>query len=133
MFLQHWGSRPDEIAVSDERRRWTYVELDRAVRGRTEALRDYGAAPGHTVVVEADLSLEALVTLHAAFRSGALVAPLNPRLAPRERDEALGALRPTVVVSGDAIQTVDMVGDVAAVGRVDEGGGVEALPWLGWV
>ena len=100
------ASRPDQIAVSDGRRRWTFAELDRAVQARTDALREHGAGPGGAVVVESDLSLETLVTLHAAFRSGALVAPLDPRLAPRERDHALATLRPTVVVSSDALTRV---------------------------
>ena len=122
------ASRPDEIAVADEHRRLTFLDLDRAVRERTKALRDHGAGPGRTVVVEADLSLETLVTLHAAFRSGALVAPLNPRLAPLERDHALEALRPTMVVSGDAITSADRSGGVGGAGGVAGDGGVGATP-----
>lgn len=101
------AARPDEFAVADHERRWTFRELDRAVQARADTLLGHGGGPGHTVVVEADLSLETLVTLHAAFRNGALVVPLSPGLAPRERDHALEVLRPTVVVSGDRLGRID--------------------------
>jgi O-succinylbenzoic acid--CoA ligase len=101
------ASHPDAFAVGDGTRRWSFLELDRAVRERERVLRGHGTGPGHTVVLEVDLSLESLASLHAAFRSGALVAPLSPELAPLERAAALEALRPTLVISGDDLAPLE--------------------------
>lgn len=91
-------SRPDAPAADDGVRRWSYRELDRRAAHAARGLRAAGAGPGGVVALLAEPGLDALAVLHGAFRTGALVAPLNPALTPPERTSALDALRPAVIV-----------------------------------
>lgn len=92
------AARPDAVAADDGAHRWSFADLDTMAAAAAAALRGLGAGPDRTVVIEGDPSLALLAALHGAFRTGALVAPLNPRLTATERDAALAVLRPTVVL-----------------------------------
>jgi len=70
----------------------TYGALDEAVSGLAEELARRGVGPGalHAVTVEPDRA--GVTELLAAWRAGAAVAPLHPRLSEAEREEALATL-----------------------------------------
>jgi O-succinylbenzoic acid--CoA ligase len=61
-----------------------------------------GARPGRPVGVQLPPSRRFVETLHALLRIGAVVVPLDPRLAPGERDRRLSAVAP--VLGGSAAE-----------------------------
>lgn len=110
------ANAPHRVAIDDGAATWTFAQLDARVAERENELRSAGAQPGRTVIVEAESTLPSLVTLHAVMRTGALLAPLDPALRPREREAALAALRPWLTVSGTDV-TPASTDSSSAVGR----------------
>ncbi|MGD2070124.1 MAG: class I adenylate-forming enzyme family protein, partial [Gemmatimonadota bacterium] len=102
------GVRPDRIGLTDGRRSWSFRELDGWVRTASERLVRLGARPGRPAALIASPSADAVVGLHALFRSGAVVVPLNPDLAAEAMAETLDLLDPSpIVVDGTAGAAVD--------------------------
>jgi O-succinylbenzoic acid--CoA ligase len=84
--------RPDAVALATPAVAWTFAQLADMVDARARQMRGEGLRPGflHPVVLET--GAEGIVTLLAAWRTGAIPAPLHPRLTERERDVALSSL-----------------------------------------
>lgn len=107
-FLGEALSRdPRAIAADDGERRWSWETLDREARRAESLLREAGAAPGARIALLLHPGLEPLATLHGAFRTGALVAPLDPRLTAPEQAAAFEALDPSVVVDERGVRPRD--------------------------
>lgn len=106
------------MAADDGERRWSWADLHRAAAEAEARLREAGAGPDRSVALLLHPGLDALATLHGAFRTGALVAPLNPALTAAERAQAFEALRPTVVVDAEGLHPA-------------RGTGAEAPPFAG--
>lgn len=90
------ASWPDALALTDGVRRWTYQDLAETVaplRARLDGAR---------AALVLDPSAGAVIGLHAALSSGALVAPLNPRLTEAELSASLAAITPDHVVTSRA-------------------------------
>lgn len=64
--------------------RWTFAELDRRAAHLAARLADLGARPGDRVAVLARNGPAYVAAIHAAPRCGAVLAPLNIRLAAAE-------------------------------------------------
>lgn len=107
------AARPERIALTDGRTSWSYRGLDARVREVTDALGRRGAVTGRTAAVVTAPSAEGVVALHALFRTGARVAPLNPGLAPAELGRALDTLDPALVL----VDRASEAGVRDAVGR----------------
>ena len=86
------GRDPDGLALVSPSGSLTRRALDRAVSARAEALASAGAGSGRVLPVVLETDLDGIVTLLAAWRAGAVPAPLNPRLTAPERAVATGAL-----------------------------------------
>ena len=76
-------------AVVDGGRRWTYAELAQRVEARASEWRERGVARGDRVAVLDWNSAAYLECYFAAARLGAVLNPLNPRLAAAELAEIL--------------------------------------------
>lgn len=87
---------PDSIALADGERSWTYRELHDDVTRLARALRARGARPGVRVATLLPTSSTAVLAAHAIFRTGAVLAPLNPRLTDEERTRAVKAIGPAL-------------------------------------
>ncbi|MDI3317894.1 MAG: AMP-binding protein [Bacillota bacterium] len=75
---------PDRTAVLDDGLRITYAELQRRIERLAGALRDLGAGPGDRVALLAPNIPEAFECYTAVPLLGAVLVPLNLRLAPEE-------------------------------------------------
>ena len=62
------------------------------------ALATAGVGPGHRVAIDLADPLETVIALLGGLKAGAVVAPLNPRLTPEERDRLIADLAPAHVV-----------------------------------
>lgn len=78
----------------------TYAELQAAVDQTAGRLWAAGARPGDAVGVQLPPGRPFVVVLHALLRIGAVVVPLDPRLAPEERDRRLAGV-PSASAAGE--------------------------------
>ena len=91
--------QPDAPALDDGGRVWTYAELDATVGRMAGRLGSLGAAPGATVALVAHPSALSVQAFHAIPRTGAVLAPLNPRLGPAAMERAGDEVAPDVILS----------------------------------
>jgi fatty-acyl-CoA synthase len=80
---------PDKEAVVEGEKRITYAELDERVTRLAHALRGVGISAGDRVATCCVNCSEFIEALFATARIGAMLVPLNWRLAPRELDYQL--------------------------------------------
>ena len=80
----HARLRPGRVALRDGRRSWIYAELDRQANRVAGLLAAAGVGPGDRFAVLSANCLEYYAWYFGAAKAGAVVVPLNPRLAPPE-------------------------------------------------
>ncbi|WP_460071394.1 class I adenylate-forming enzyme family protein [Streptomyces sp. YKOK-I1] len=82
-------------------RTWTYAELERAVRRTVARLDKYGVRRGDRVVMQGAARPEALITLFAVARAGAVLVPLHPQVTGGELAVVCEETRPVAVVADE--------------------------------
>lgn len=92
------GSR---TALVFQDRSWTYAELDLAVRRTVARLDRYGVRRGDRVVMQGAARPEALITLFAVTRMGAVLVPLHPQMTGRELAVVCEETGPAAVVADE--------------------------------
>jgi len=85
----HAGQRPDQDAVRCEDRRVSYAELHRRSSQVARALNESGAEPGTRVIHLGRESEYFYILLYACAKSGAVLVPVNWRLAVPEIEHIL--------------------------------------------
>ncbi|MBZ0139008.1 MAG: AMP-binding protein, partial [Pseudorhodoplanes sp.] len=103
MNLAHWIERhaafsPDRPAIRFAGDVLTYAALARRVRQAAARFAALGIAEGDIVAFLGYNNPDMLVTLFACARLGAMLMPLNWRLAPPEHARVLGHCRPRMVL-----------------------------------
>ncbi len=93
---------PDRIAVVDrsDGRRYTYAELNARACRTAHYLRSLGVGMGDRVSILAHNSLVYLDLLYGVGKIGAVLAPLNWRLQPRELAYIVGDCTPKALFCG---------------------------------
>lgn len=89
---------PGATAFELEGQAWSYAEVERAAASAAVDLLAQGVGPGERVAVLAENGPEFLVWTFAIARLGAVVQPLNTRLAMPELEGALALCRTKVVL-----------------------------------
>ena len=78
-FLRHSAERfPDKTALVASGKRLTYSQLDDLSDELAQGLVDRGIARGDRVVLFLDNSAEAVVSIFAVLKAGAVFSPVNP-------------------------------------------------------
>ena len=93
---------PDQVAVVDESREWTYGQLHRRSTRFAHALAGLGIGSGDRVAYLGPNHGNFLETLFGAGLLGAIFVPLNARLAPAELAYILGDCGVSVLVHSPA-------------------------------
>lgn len=116
--------QPDDPALDDGERCWSYGELETRVRAAAERLRSVAVA-GRPVALVSESTGDAVMAVHAVLTAGGVLAPLNPRLTPEELRPALEALRPRLVLTAPEAWDRVLGAGVrpAPLAALDEGGG----------
>ena len=122
------ATAPEHHALHSGGRRWTHAELDADVSRMARRLLALGVCSGDRVATLLHNGAAAVVMVHAALRAGAILVPLNVRLADAELAWQIGDCQPTLLVCDDrtapraaaagaahASLTIEPVGDVRAV------------------
>ncbi len=90
---------PDRVGVVQVDRRFTYAEFaERCDRLAHALTRDHGVAPGDRVAWLGGNTHELLEAYYGVLLAGAVLVPLNIRLAPAELATILDDCRPVVLV-----------------------------------
>jgi len=99
-LFEEWAARtPEADAVVFEGRKLTYGQLNARANALAARLTELGAAPGERVGIYMGKSLDLVVAMLAAIKSGAAYVPLDP-MYPTDRIEfMLGDAAPSVVVT----------------------------------
>ena len=86
-MIRKWGpQKPDALALSTPARDWTYGDLERESNRVAQGLRAQGIVRGDRVATLTRNAAECLVLCLGANKIGAVMSPLNWRLAPAELD-----------------------------------------------
>lgn len=110
-------ARPGAEAVVGAGARLTYAELDRAVDGVAARLLRAGVRPGATVAAWLSNRVEYVLVLVACSRVGAVLAPLNPRLAVPEVVAILRASGACLLVGEREHEGADRSGELHRLGE----------------
>ncbi|MGV0804437.1 amino acid adenylation domain-containing protein [Mycolicibacterium setense] len=99
LFAAQVARAPEAVAVSFDGRSMTYRELDEASNRLAHWLVGYGAARGECVAVLVPRSVEAIVAILAALKSGAAYVPVDPMHPDTRIRFMLGDAAPVVAVT----------------------------------
>jgi len=83
-FAEAVSRGPDRPFLVSGARRLSYAQTDREARALAASLRDLGIGAGHRIATVLPNCPEAIITLLAAARLGAVIVPVNPALAYHE-------------------------------------------------
>lgn len=84
LFAERARRTPDAVAVTFEKKRLTYRELNQRANQLAHHLRRMGVGPDVLVGLMVDRSLEAIVGILGVLKAGGAYVPLDPQY-PRER------------------------------------------------
>ena len=131
-WLERAASRaPGRTAVETPSASWSYVELLDAARTGAARLREQGAGPGAPVAIALAPGLAFAQALHACMLLGAPAVPVDPRLAPSEREHvaASAAVRVEEPLPGEGSRLEPGAShDLAATALVVHTSGTTAAP-----
>lgn len=96
--LMAWDLRP---CVADERRALTYSELAYEVEAVAEQLAEHDVDRGSVVALALPNRVELVVAMLAAWRLGAVAAPIDPTRTALEIDSQVAASGAVVVVAAE--------------------------------
>ena len=101
--VRHWAAeRPDAVALRRGDRALTYRELDERSSRVAQALTAAGVKPGDRIAHLDRTGTEVIELLFAVSKIGAVLVPLNWRLAPPELTAIVADAGAPVLVSGPA-------------------------------
>jgi acyl-CoA synthetase (AMP-forming)/AMP-acid ligase II len=102
--LAHWSrERPGERALSEGREELGYADVAALVEEAAERLAGAGAGSGERIALLGSNTVEWVVAFLAGLRLGAVVVPLNVRLAPLELRRQLDVCTPRLILAGEAL------------------------------
>ncbi len=106
VIRRHAARRPEAVALRHGERELSYGELDERSSRLAQALLARGVGPGTRVAYLDRSSPEVVELLFAASKAGAVLVPLNGRLAARELAAVLVDAQAPVLIAGPAFRDV---------------------------
>ena len=95
----HAKSYPDAVAFITPLRTWTYAQLDEQSNRVARGLASVGVGTGDTIACLTKQAAECVILLLAAGKLGAVLSPMNWRLAAREIEYVMSVAQPRVLVA----------------------------------
>ena len=118
MFAKQVRLRPDEVAVEQAGRCWTFRELDERVNRWARLLTGHGVRRGERIGLLSENRREYLEIELAAAKLGAITACLNWRLAGEEMSHCIRLTSPRVIVASPRHAPVLEIGRASCRERV---------------
>jgi long-chain acyl-CoA synthetase len=106
VIRRHGAARPEAVALRQAGRELTYGELDERSNRLAQALLASGVSAGTRVAYLDRSSPEVVELLFAASKLGAVLVPLNWRLAPPELAAVLADSQAPVLIAGPTYREV---------------------------
>src|SRR5947209_19191973 len=135
VIREHAATRGAAVALRCGSQRLTYGELDERSNRLAQALRGSGVGAGDRVAYLDRTAPEVIELLFAVSKLGAVIVPMNWRLAAPELRGVLNDASPRVVVAGDAFAGIatELLGGRAGTELVVVGqpGARDYESWLG--
>lgn len=102
---QNFEKFADKVAIidDDDGQTWTYNELLKETSRLSHFLKEKGVITGDRVAIHSKNRVEHLTLLFACAKVGAILVPLNIRLADRETSEILKKINAKVIIHGDCL------------------------------
>lgn len=100
---RHTAKRPADNAVRDAHRSLSWSELEESSNRLAAGLSAAGVAPGDRVALLEMNSVEFAEITLATVKAGAILVPLNWRLAPAELEKTLRSAEPTLLLHGPGV------------------------------
>jgi long-chain acyl-CoA synthetase len=127
--------RGDALAIVHGEREITFAALDERSNRLAQALRARGVGPGDRVAYLDRTAPEVIELLFAVSKLGAVIVPMNWRLASPERSAVLADSRARVLIAGagfaeSGAELVDRQGGFAELVVVGEDGAGDYERWL---
>lgn len=95
------AAQPNRVAIVDGDLSWTYLELARQMRVRSDALVSAGAKPGQRVVLIAESSATYLATALAIWRAECVVVTVYPSSSSDDLQYAVASSDPVLIIVGE--------------------------------
>ncbi|MBC5800007.1 MAG: amino acid adenylation domain-containing protein [Candidatus Eremiobacteraeota bacterium] len=114
LFERHVLRTPERIALTFENEHLTYHELNRRAERTARTLQAIGVAPGASVALCFERSLELVVAILATYKAGAYYVPLDPAYPAERLSFILQDAVPAAVLTVEALRSKipAMAGDV---------------------
>ncbi len=97
-LAEHALRRPDAVALRFKGRSITFRELDHQSNALARAFHCEDIKPGDRVAIVLPNCPQFLIAQYAAWKVGAMIAPLNPTYTERELAEAFEMVEPKLVI-----------------------------------
>lgn len=98
LFLEQVRTRPAKIAIIEDERRLSYLELDRCAGGLAAALQREGVQKGDRVALIAGRGIETVAAQLAVMALGAAFVPLDPAMPQQHLADVIDAACPSAVL-----------------------------------
>jgi acyl-CoA synthetase (AMP-forming)/AMP-acid ligase II len=128
-YASHFAAiTPDRLAMADDRRGWTYAELDADCDRFVTLLQNHGIGPGQTFAWLGKNDGLFIVAHMAAARCGAVMVPVNWRNSAPEVRFVLEDARPLlVIVESEFASVLDQADDGTMARLVVDDAGAQGL------
>ncbi len=103
-LLGSLASRGERVALVHDTARWTYGQLDAAMRAWGSLLREAGVGRGDRVAVLASSSPQLVAAMLGAYAIGAVWVPINTRYRESEVDHILEDAAPSLLLCDPALR-----------------------------
>ena len=104
LFEQSARQTPDKVALVFESTRRTYAQIDHSATQLAAALQQHGVQRGDRVATFLDNGIEAVVSLYAALKCGAVIMPVNPLTKRDKLAYLLNDSRASALIAHSALQ-----------------------------
>ncbi len=125
LWIGDWAGRralltPNQEAIFDniEKKRYTFAELDSRANQFAHILLDMGIAKGDRIVMFAKNRLDCIDLFLATGKIGAILAPLNIRLAPQELKYLVDKTNPALLAYDP--QLLSQVKQIKSITTIDQ-------------
>lgn len=131
-LLGSLASRGDRLALAADDTRWTYAELDAAMRAWGRVLRDAGVGRGDRVAVLAPSSPQLIAAMLGAYAIGAVWVPINTRYREAEVGHILQDAEPSLLLCDPSLSEAVPIANTLRVRDLQAPGSaaleIESLP-----
>ncbi|NSL50505.1 long-chain-fatty-acid--CoA ligase [Calidifontibacillus erzurumensis] len=114
IITEHSISSPNKVALMNEDRLISYLQLEKFINKVANAMVDKGVKPGDRVLLQIGNKFEFVYNFFAAIKCGAIVVPVNPAFTKNEISFIAQDCQPSLYICEEtARQNIEVVQNVS--------------------